>query len=166
MTKHDLGGDWRDKDLRVGIMTVSRHFVFTTTGSEWGRVEVFEIQVLGTCGMPQKVSSPILEGGQAGFVLASPCCACMELPDRDKGWNQHLAAHRGLHMGPNNLGYATLHFSRPFLQFCKRTRRISTTFIMAVSHFVFNPCGALHCDSRPTGRMSPFCHSLPLSSLL
>ncbi len=62
----------------------------------------------------------------------------------------------GLHMGPNNLCYVTRHFFFPmtlchflydldvtFYSFYKRLRRISTTVKVAVSHFVFYPCGAL-----------------------
>ncbi len=60
-------------------------------------------------------------------------------------------------MGPNNLCYVTRHFlffpyvamslfirpCRHFYSFYKRPRQISTTFKVAVSYFVFYPCGAL-----------------------
>ncbi len=63
----------------------------------------------------------------------------------------------GLHMGPDNLCYVTRHFlffpmspchflkdlDVTFYSFYKRPRRISTTFKVAVSHFVSYPCGAL-----------------------
>ncbi len=71
-------------------------------------------------------------------------------------------AYRGLHMGPNNLCYVTRHFlfcpyvdnvamslflkdlDVTFCSFYKSPRWTSTTFKVAVSHFVFYPCRALY----------------------
>ncbi len=53
-------------------------------------------------------------------------------------------------MGPNNLCYVTRHFlffpmylDVTFYSFYKSAVRISTTFKVAMSHFIFYPCGAL-----------------------
>ena len=58
-------------------------------------------------------------------------------------------------MGPNNSCYVTRYFlffsigpfyktfDVTFYSFYQRTQRISTAFKVAVSHFVFYPCGAL-----------------------
>ena len=72
--------------------------------------------------------------------------------------NTVICPERGLHMGPNNLCYTShvtfyffpmsaCHFLQDldvtFYSFYKRPRRISTTFKVAVSRFVFYPCRAL-----------------------
>ncbi len=67
-----------------------------------------------------------------------------------------LTAYIGLHMGPNNLCYmslfifslcrhGTLYKTLTSLSTVFRPRRTSTTTLkVAVSHFVFYPCGALY----------------------
>ncbi len=79
-----------------------------------------------------------------------------ELQQFSKIARHHWSTLYRLHMGPNNLCYVTRHllfFPRSpchflldldvtFYSFYKRSRRISTTVKVAVSHFVFYPCGA------------------------
>ncbi len=78
-----------------------------------------------------------------------------------------VVPHRGLHMGPNYLCYVTHHFlffpyvpmslfirrsNVTFYSFYKRLTSDSTTFKVAVSHFVFYPCGALRSMRMATSK--------------